>query len=89
MAERRKYLRESRPGQSICNFFVSCLTVSAFGGLGRLFPIVAGKVLWEMALSRETACLALRLVSICDILEEPGLKSIQRLSATHLDGFGS
>ena len=50
---------------------------------------MAGKVLDEMALSSETACLALYFVSIRDILEEAGLKSIQRLNETHLDGFGS
>ena len=66
-----------------------CLAVSAFGGLRRLFPVVAGKVLGEMALSSETACLALYLVSIRDILEEPGLKGIQRLNDNYLDGFGS
>ena len=66
-----------------------CLAVSAFGGLRRLFPVVAGKVLGEMALSNETACLALYLVSIHDILEEPGLKGIQRLNHNYLDGFGS
>ena len=65
------------------------LAVSAFGGLRRLFPVVAGKVLGEMALSSETACLALYLVSIRDILEEPGLRSIQRLNDNYLDGFGS
>ena len=65
------------------------MAVSAFGGLRRLFPIVAGKVLGEMALSSETACLALYLVSIRDILEEPSLKSIQRLNDNYLDGFGS
>ena len=64
------------------------MAVSAFGGLGRLFPIVAGKVSGEMALSSETARLALYLVSIRDILEEPGLKSIQRLNDSYLDGFG-
>ena len=66
-----------------------CLAVSAFGGLRRLFPVVAGKVLGEMALSSETACLALYLVSIRDILEEPGLKGIHRLNDNYLDGFGS
>ena len=64
------------------------LAVSAFGGLRRLFPVVAGRVLGEMALSSEAACLALYLVSIRDILEEPGLRGIQRLSDHYLDGFG-
>ena len=49
---------------------------------------MAGGVLGEMALSSETACLALYLVSIRDILEEPGLRGIQRLNDNYLDGFG-
>ena len=65
------------------------LAVPAFSGLRRLFPLVAGKVLGEMALSSETACLTLYFVSIRDILEVASLKSIQRLNDTHLDGFGS
>ena len=49
---------------------------------------MAGKVLGEMALSSESACLALYLVSIRDILEDPGLRSMQRLNDNYLDGFG-